>query len=160
MSAYLRFVADAAEGNARIVAPEGLRDGFADGGLADSGWAVKADYLPLYIRGKGSHGNGFKYALLYLFHAIVVAVELLLYICDVELVLGADVPRNGKHGVKVGADYRRLLRGAAHLAELFRFVKQLFLGFLRKSQRLNAHGVVVEFLHGAFAVAELAGYRL
>ena len=109
VTAYLRLVVNAAQGNTNVLPAQRFGDGAADGGLTHSWRAVKADYLPLDLGSQGTHGDYLHDTLLDLLQTVVVLVKLLLHLVDIQLILGVYVPRKLKHRVEISADNPSLL---------------------------------------------------
>ena len=104
VTAYLRFIAHAAQRYSCVVTSERVGYRASDGGLADSGRSHKADDLALYIGIEFSYGNDLKYALLDLFKSVVVFFKLFFGFRKVNGVCRVSVPRHFEYGVEIGLD--------------------------------------------------------
>ena len=101
VSAYFRFVLHTAQTHAHILALHGRGNAASERGLADSRRAVQADDGTFEVATQLQHGEVFENALLYFFHAIVVAVEDALGGFDVDAVLRHFVPRQVEQHVQI-----------------------------------------------------------
>ena len=101
MAANLRFIVDAAQGNARHFAVHALGNGIRDGSLADAGRADQAQDLGWHFRGHLPYGNGLKDTFLYLLKAVVVLIQYLLDCGNIHLLLGFHIPGKFQDGVQI-----------------------------------------------------------
>ena len=108
-----------------------------DAGLAHARRAGKAEDLPLGVRVEHAHRQQFQNAVLDLFQTIVLPVQVFFRPGKVQIVGGVNAPRQRKAGVQIGADDRRLLAVALHLAQALRLFFQLFGGFLRQAEGMD-----------------------
>ncbi len=126
MTADLRFIRNAAKGNAHKVLIQRFGNRTADGSLAGSRRADEAeDRLAFLLRFEGLNRDVFDNAVLRLLQAVVVAFQNFLGVLDVEVVFGFRVrPRKVEQPINVSprdADFRRH-RG--HLRKAFEFLQR------------------------------------
>ena len=98
VSADLRLVVHAAQGQAGELAVQGPGDGLGDGGLAHAGRADQADDGALqFIGGHGAHRQVFDQAALDLLHAVVIGLEDPAGLLDVDIRGIVDLPGQLQH---------------------------------------------------------------
>ncbi len=136
MAADLGLVAHAAERDADELAPHGARDRAAERGLAGARRADEAQDRALRVVLQLAHREELEDAVLDLLEVVVVLVEHLAGVRDVEVVLGADRPRQVDDPLEVGA--HDVVLGGLHRDHAQAF--ELVLGHL--AHRLRRIGVL------------------
>ena len=113
MTADLRLVADAAQRDADVFAPERVGDRLAERRLTDAGWshegeddtgtaAVHRDQAALRL--EFPHGEVFEDSILDVFETVVIVVQDSFGFEDVQSIVGLDAPGEFEDGVEPGAD--------------------------------------------------------
>ena len=156
MSADLRLVAHAAEGDADELAVEGAGDGAAERGLADAGRSDEAEDRPLHLlAAQLAHGEVFEDALLDLLEVVVILVEDLAGAGEIVVVGRHHAPRQAGHPVEIGADDRGLGGVGMRALQPLDLLLDLFLRLGRDQLLFDFLAVVLDFLGELFPFAEL-----
>ena len=146
---------ESAKRHAYILALHCSSNRFAERCLAHSRRSVEADNWRLEVASELQHSHVFEYALLHLFHSVVVAVEYALCTLQVEVVLGVFTPRQIDHClqiVELNAVVGTLRIEHVELVEflsehlLHVFAPELCLGFLFQFLALGRSLTVAKFL--------------
>jgi len=137
MAADFRFVANAAEGNADELAPQGAGDRFAEAGLAHSRRSGEAEYGALEFLLELAHGQEFENTLLDLLQVVMVLVENLARLFQVEVVLGRAAPGQFHQPVEIGAQHRILGGFGVHRLQSPQLLFRLAFGFGGKLRLLE-----------------------
>ena len=122
MAANLTFIVQSAKTHAHIFAFHCLRDALSKRGLTNTRRAIEAEDGRLQITTQLKDGHIFQYALLHLFHSIVVVIKNLLRTLQVEVVVGVFAPRKAHHRlqiVQLHAIFRTLRVEHVQLVQLF-----------------------------------------
>ena len=157
VAANLGLVADAAERDPNELAAQGAGDALAQTGLADAGWADKADDGAFTRAGELAHGQELQHALFDFGQAVVVFVQDGLGGAHVQSFFGLHRPGQRKHRVQIGPDDHALGDAEGHFLQpvyFFQGALQHRLGHLG-FQRFGA--VIV---HLALAFVALAKFLL
>ena len=104
VAADLGLVAHAADADALELAAQRAGDRLAQRRLADAGRPDEAEDRAARVRLELAHGEELEDAVLDLLDVVVVGVEHLARVVEVEVVLGADAPRQRRDPLQVGAD--------------------------------------------------------
>ncbi len=102
----LRFIPNAAQGDADELAAQRPGDGPGQRSLSHAGRADEAEDLSLHLPHEVQHGDVLKNPVLRFFQTKVILIEDLSHMIDPEVVAGAPVPGNRHHPVEVGPDHR------------------------------------------------------
>jgi len=117
MAAHFRFVAHAAERDARELASQRLGDALAERGLADARRSHEAEDRALRVGIERPHREVLEDTLFDRLEIVVVAIEDLARRLEVEPVLGDAAPRQRREHVEVRARDLVLGRLRRHLAQ-------------------------------------------
>ncbi len=156
VAADFRLVAQAAEGDAGELAPEGIGDAFAEGGFADAGRADEAEDGAFEFLLELDDGEEFEEAVFDFGQAEVLFVEDALGFGEVNLVLGLLQPRQVDDPVEVMAGEAVFGHGGGHLREALQFLHGDFAGFGREFGFLDAFAEGFDFGVALLGVAEFA----
>src|SRR3972149_6161692 len=110
VAADLGFIADPAEAQPDELAPERLRDGFAETGLADAGGAHEAQDGPLDVGLHLAHREELEDAIFDLLEIVVIRFKDILRPGNVVDVLGLLGPGNAGEPIEIGPAHG-VLRG-------------------------------------------------
>ena len=110
MAAYLGLVMYAAEAHPHKVAPKRPCNAGCNACFANARRAYKANYLPVHFARKARNGNVLQYALLHLFHAVMVVIKYCAGVLNVQIILGFFAPRQIEHAFYIVAHGRLLVR--------------------------------------------------
>ncbi len=121
MSPDLRLVADAAQGDPDEFAAQGAGDRVAQGCFAGPGRPGEAEDRAFGVRLQLAHRQVFDDALLGLFQTVVVVVQDFPGFPNVQIVLRAFIPGEGRDPVQVGGGNGVLGRGGMHSGKPFQF---------------------------------------
>ncbi len=127
--AYLRLVVHTTERHAHELAPERLGDALAEGSLADSGRADKAQDGAVPFRVELAHREKFDDALFNLIEAEVVRVENAPRLPHVDRVGLGALPGQLDQPVEIGTHHGVLARGVGHALQALCFLRRLLLDF-------------------------------
>ena len=155
MAADLGLIAHAAEGDANELAPRGLGDRFAQGGLADARRADEAHDRAFHLGRALLHGQILDDPLLDLLEAIVIVIQHLLRLAQVFLNAGFNAPRDRQHPIEVVPHHSGFGRHRAHVLELFDLCIRLFAGFLAQLSLSDTGFQLGHFVLAVFAIAQL-----
>ena len=115
MATDLRLVAHAAQRDAHELAPHRTRDGFTETGLADAGRADQREHgsrlarlavgrLDVASDSQLANGEELDDAVLHLVEAVVIGIEHGSRLIEVELIVGARVPRQFEDAIEPRTD--------------------------------------------------------
>ncbi len=158
MAAYLGLVMYAAEAHPHKVAPKRPCNAGCNACFANARRAYKADYLPVHFARKARNCNVLQYALLHLFHAVMVVIKYCAGVLNVQIILGFFAPRQIEHAFYIVAHGRLLVRCGGQVAKARYLALQLFAHGLRHLLFLKPAHVFFCFVLLGFA--KLLAYGL
>ncbi len=153
VAADFGFVADAAEAQADVFAPEHLRDAFPEARFPRPGRADQQQDGPLLVLLELHHGDVLQDALFHFFQPVMLLVEQTAGFLQADGLGLADLPRQRDQKIKVVADDAVIRACGILLFELLDFFQRRFADFIRHMCVLNPGTVI--FGCAAVSFAEL-----